>query len=104
MIELLRRAVDEARAQANERMLARLATDLADVYFEAGDARAVASWVGVAVEAQPAQGYVRLAEAQLALLRRERARAERLLDEAAALLGERLSGKQQALRARLTSV
>lgn len=104
VIELLRRAVDEARAQANERMLARLATDLADVYFEAGDARAVASWVGVAVEAQPAQGYVRLAEAQLALLRRERARAERLLDEAAALLGERLSGKQQALRARLTSV
>jgi tetratricopeptide (TPR) repeat protein len=104
VVELLRRAADEARTQANERMLARFAADLADVYFDAGDANALANWVGVALEAQPAQGYVRLAEAQLALLRHERARAERLLDEAAALLGERLSDKQQALRARLTAV
>ena len=103
VIELLRRAADEARAQANERMLGRLAADLADVYFNAGDARALANWVGVALEAQPGQGYVRLAEAQLALLRRERARAERLLDEAAALRGERFSAKQQTLRAQLTS-
>jgi len=98
VIDLLKGAVDEARRQADTKMLALLATELADIYFARGDQDSLSAWVGVALDVQPNHGDVKLAAAQLAIARKDTARAARLLGEAEGLLGERLRDKQRRLR------
>ncbi len=100
-IATLKNAADEARVQANTRDLALIATDLADVYFAAGDLENLESWVGVALDAHPVHGRVKLAAAQLAYLKGDSTRVRELVVEAQELMGERIEVEGRSLLARL---
>ena len=93
---ILLQAAESARESDNQNRLARIATDLAQLYWDQAKDEEAMSWTSVAMQALPSDGRVQLAAARMARFHGQTDRALDLAQQARTKLGEHVAAEVSA--------